>query len=337
MIDTSTLIPVHILTGALGSGKTTLLNEALRAGLGAETAVIVNEFGEVALDPHFIQTRSEDTVVLQSGCVCCSIRSDLVSTLMQLVASRPTSTPLHRVLIETSGVSDPVPILYTLRSDPRLSVRFRIGTVICAIAALDDDLGERAETLRQIASADVIVMTKCDLVDPAVVASVQARARGLNPLAQFLAQTGAVLVRWLEQCEARREGSLRWLELPPATDHHAHGLHSGIIRAEAPPSWPHFAVWLTRLVFLHGDRILRTKGVLFDPQRNVWIGVHGVKRFIHSPMHLELTRPPAWGACLVFITEGLDPLRLERSYERLSAGSGERKTILDDNDAVQRR
>ena len=130
-MNLSTLIPVHVLTGFLGSGKTTLLNRALQAGFGAETAVIVNELGDVGLDQLFVQARSQETIVLKSGCVCCTIRTDLVSTLLELVAMRDAGEPFQRILIETSGISDPLPILQTLRSDFNLLTRFRAGSIIC--------------------------------------------------------------------------------------------------------------------------------------------------------------------------------------------------------------
>ncbi len=320
-METSTLIAVHVLTGFLGSGKTTLLNRALEAGLGAETAVIVNEFGDVGLDQSFIQTRSEETIVLKSGCVCCTMRGDLVSTLLELLALRADAPPLKRILIETSGISDPLPILHTLRGDFKLLTRFRTGGIVCTIGATDGAPGEvRAEGLAQLTAADVIVLTKQDLVDGVTALAVRNAIAVLNPLAEVLPASGARLVSWLEREEAQGGGSPNVLRLPrllPAAAPRAHGVRSTVIRAAAPASWSQFAIWLTRLVFLHGDRILRTKGLLFDRERQVWIGVHGVRRFFHPPVHLALQEPPACGACLVFITEHLDPALIERSYLRL--------------------
>jgi G3E family GTPase len=103
----------------------------------------------------------------------------------------------------------------------------------------------------------------------------------------------------------------------PASFAQGHVVSSIVLRAPSAPSWPRFAVWLTRLVFLHGDRILRVKGILFDPDRGTWIGIHGVRRFFHPPVHLTLNDPPDGGACLVFITKGLDPSLIERSYQNL--------------------
>jgi G3E family GTPase len=324
-MNSSILIPVHVLTGFLGSGKTTLLNRALTAGFGAETAVIVNEFGDVGLDRLFIPARSEETIVLKSGCVCCTIRSDLVSTLLMLLAMREGSEqPFRRIMIETSGISDPLPILQTLRSDFRLLTRFRVGMVVCTVdASQGDEIGARAESLAQITAADALAITKRDIADERLARAAETAATAFNPLAEFLPAHGRSLVAWFEhqetQGEVQKHDRDQALLLPSraAAAPHPHGVNSTVLRADAPVAWPRFAVWLTRLIFLHGDHILRTKGVLFDPDRDVWIGLHGVRRFFHPPVHLTLRNPPADGACLVFITCGLDPARIEASYRRL--------------------
>ena len=325
-MNTPALVPVHILTGFLGSGKTTLLNHALQSGLGADTAVVVNEFGSVGLDQLFVQSHSQETIVLKSGCVCCTIRTDLVSTLLQILAVRPrTGEPLRRVLIETSGVSDPVPILQTLRSELNLRTRFRAGSVVCAVGAIDDPQAHhRREALVQITAADAIVITKRDLVGPDVAKVVQAAVTALNPLAEIVSGSGAGFVDWLVSNEKTAGNPLRAARnrsRSTMAGDLVHGVRSIAIRSEEPPSWSRFAVWLTRLVFLHGDRILRTKGVLYDAEREAWIGVHGVQRFFHPPVHLTLPHPPADRACLVFITEHLDPELILASYERMATAS----------------
>ena len=324
--STSTRIPVHILTGFLGSGKTTLLNRALQSGFGPGTAVIVNEFGDIGLDQLFVQGHCEETIVLKNGCVCCTIRTDLASTLLQLLARSPEAEPLRRIVIETSGVSDPLPILHTLRSDFNLRTRFCAGSVVCTMGASDTfPLNDRWPGVSQITAADAIVVTKRDLVGPEAADAAQVSIAALNPLAEIVPCEGPDLVRWLFRRESASGYSPRELRMEssvqPATVAHPHGVRSIAIRAAAPPSWSQFAVWLTRLVFLHGDRILRTKGVLFDSEREVWIGIHGVRRFFHPPVHLALPVPPADGACLVFITEQLDPALIERSYRRMAHAS----------------
>ncbi|HZQ60947.1 MAG TPA: GTP-binding protein [Casimicrobiaceae bacterium] len=315
----SGLIPVHVLTGALGSGKTTLLNRLLQGGFGADTAVVVNEFGDIALDQLFIAARSDETIVLKSGCICCTMRTDLVSTLLGLLARPAGAAALKRVIIETSGISDPVPILQTLRSDFNLATRFCVAGVICtADAAQGSRLADGPEAIRQLSAADAIVLTKLDVAHDHGQAA-RATVSAHNPIARVV-EGAAELVNALGEGNLARRADheiAAWMRLP-ARVQAGHEIRSTVIRGIAPPSWPRFAVWLTRLVFMHGDRILRTKGVLFDAARNRWIGVHGVRRFFHPPVHLDLAQAPEFGACLVFITQGLDPAQIEASYHRLA-------------------
>jgi len=305
-------IPVHILTGFLGSGKTTLLNRTLASsGFGADTAIIVNEFGDIALDQLFIQEQSEETIVLKSGCICCSIRTDLVSTLMQLAAMSGTrATPLRRIVIETSGISDPVPILVTLRSDFNLLARFHAGSTVCVVDATAGDV--RAEALAQLAAADACVIAKQDLVEPRALPGVAAGVRRLNPTAAIVGADA--LAAWFEANDAPAiDHALA--DLQPQVSASGHAIRSIVLRVESPQAWPQFAIWLSALVFRHGDRILRMKGLLHDRERDIWIAVHGVRRFLHPPEHLRLHRP-VHDTCLVFITENLDPALIERSYRR---------------------
>jgi G3E family GTPase len=317
----SSMIPVHVLTGFLGSGKTTLLNRALVAGFGPETAVIVNEFGDIGLDQLFIQTRSEETIVLKSGCVCCTVRTDLVSTLLSLVGKRGRLPhPFRRIIVETSGISDPLPILQTLRSDFNLLTRFRVGAVICTVDASQGGAMQIArESLGQITAADVITITKQDIAGSLASHVVRKSVAALNPLADIIPSEGRGLIDWIYRHETMPDDDVRALYLDSLSfaPGSVHNVRSVVIRTTAPASWSRFAIWLTRLVAVHGDQILRVKGVLFDTERGVWLGVHGVRRFFYPPVHLSLDRDPACGSCLVFITEGLDPVRIEASYRHL--------------------
>jgi G3E family GTPase len=312
-------IPVHILTGFLGSGKTTLLNRALTSasGFGADTAVIVNEFGDVALDQMFIQEQAEETVVLKSGCICCSIRTDLVSTLLQIAAiSDARAQPLKRVVIETSGISDPAPILTTLGSDFRLLTRFHAGTTVCTVDATDGGR-PRAEAVAQLAAADACVITKRDLAARPADRPAKRRIGDLNPGAAVIAADA--FASWIESRDLPdRDFAATLANLPPraAESSPEHAVRSLVLRAASPKSWPRFAIWLSTLVFRHGDRILRMKGLLHDEARGTWLAVHGVRRFLHPPEHLALRRDASRDASLVFIVDGLDPALIERSYRR---------------------
>ena len=185
--------PVTILTGFLGSGKTTLLNRAMRDPAMAKTAVVINEFGEVPLD-HVLAAQSDDTImVLENGCLCCTVFGDLVTTLNNLYHRREEDDipRFDHVVIETSGLADPSPLIQAFLSDPTLAGLYRIAAVVATVDAVNGPhtLDEHVESVRQVALADQIFITKLDLVDPARVKAVEealtARLRRLNPAAKI--------------------------------------------------------------------------------------------------------------------------------------------------------
>jgi G3E family GTPase len=265
----------------------------------------------------FIQERSEETLVLKSGCICCSIRIDLVSTLMQLAAmSDARARPLSRVVIETSGISDPAPILTTLGSDFRLLTRFHVGAIVCVVDATDDG-SPRAEAVAQLAAADACVVTKRDLAGSQPEGSVGRRIRRLNPDAAVIPADR--FASWIESRDTpNRDIADVLARLKPEVTAvlPGHSVRSLVLRTASPASWPRFAIWLSALIFAHGDRILRMKGLLHDQARDTWLAVHGVRRFLHPPEHLQLGRGSMRDASLVFIVDGLDPALIERSYRQ---------------------
>jgi G3E family GTPase len=183
-------IPVSVLTGFLGSGKTTLLGKLLRhPGMG-ETAVLINEFGEVGLDHELIEKIDSETVLMSSGCLCCTIRGDLVNSLRALYFRRVRGEvpPFKRVVIETTGLADPAPILHTLMEDPILEAYFRLDSVVATVDAVNgwSQLDTQFESVKQAAVADRIVLTKTDLSDASQVGRLESRLRGLNPAAPIL-------------------------------------------------------------------------------------------------------------------------------------------------------
>ena len=193
MTDQTTSIPVNVITGFLGSGKTTLLNRALRDPSMANTAVVINEFGEVGLD-HLLAAQSDDTImVLENGCLCCTVFGDLVTTLNNLFHQREDGAipRFDHVVIETSGLADPSPLIQAFLSDPTLAGLYRIGAVVATVDAVNGPhtLDEHIESVRQVALADYILITKLDLVKPAKVkaaeAALSARLRRLNPAAKI--------------------------------------------------------------------------------------------------------------------------------------------------------
>src|SRR5581483_5629956 len=268
--------PVALLTGFLGSGKTTLLQRLLaHPGLG-ETAVIVNELGEVAIDHHLLRRVDERTVVLGNGCVCCTLRCDLADELRDLLGRRERGEipPFGRVVVETTGLADPAPIVYTLLSEPVVKHHFALERVIATVDAVH---GLREpESLRQAAAADRLVVTKADLADPAELVR---RLGALNPAAAVLrASFGEVDPEAL----LGGPGGLEPPPRPPAGDH-AHPEHGGVAAHSL---------------------VLGGPGPLL---------LNGVQHVVHPPVHLDAWPDGDRRSRLVFIGRGLDAGALRRS------------------------
>jgi G3E family GTPase len=334
MADYAALIPVNVVTGFLGSGKTTLLNRLLRAPQLAGTAVLVNEFGEVGLDHLLLERIDAETVLLQSGCVCCTIRGDLADAMRALLGRRERGLVprFDRLAIETTGLADPAPIVSTLLAEPVLRHHVRLGNVIATVDAVNGalHLAEHPESGKQVAIADRIVLTKTDLVEDARVAQLQAALRGLNPTAPVLdasdplapddlmagdvydpARRSAEVRRWLDQ-EAHRAAA--------AGPRHRHdpNRHDRDIRAfcltfPQPLDWTGFGIWLTMLLHAHGARVLRVKGILNVAGLATPVVIHGVQHLIHPPAHLEVWPDADRRSRIVFIVRGLDQGMIERS------------------------
>lgn len=186
-----TRIPVSVITGFLGAGKSTMLNRLLRHPDMGETAVIVNEFGEIGLDHALIASSDEDTVLLNSGCLCCTVRGDLVNTFRDLTGRRDRGEikPFRRIVIETTGLADPAPVLHTLMSDPVVAERCRLESVVTLVDAVNGGgtLDHHFEAVKQAAVADRLVLTKVDLAEPKAVQDLRHRLQHLNPGAPVFA------------------------------------------------------------------------------------------------------------------------------------------------------
>jgi G3E family GTPase len=321
-------LPASLLTGFLGSGKTTLLSKLLRQPALAETAVIINEFGEIGLDHLLVENAPEQPVLLDSGCLCCTIRGDLIDTLRSLFRRRVKGEVprFKRVVIESTGLADPAPILQTLMSDPLLADRFRLDGVIATVDAVNGmgQLDRHFESVKQAAVADRLVLTKADLAEPARLAALQARLQRLNPAApQILARLGEVdgarlfdaglfnpalktpdVQGWL-RAEAyatpeSHHGHDRAHDHGEEHDHH-HGqsgpdpnrhdahIRAFCITADRPLDWQRFTRFIETLIARDGDKLLRIKGILNVEGFDAPVAVHGVQHLFHPPALL-----PAW-------------------------------------------
>jgi len=340
--DARDRIPVHLLTGFLGSGKTTLLNRLLREPGGSGIAVLVNELGEVGLDHDLLVRIDDATVVLEGGCLCCTIRDDLAGAMRDLYRRRDRGEvpAFTRLVIETTGLADPAPILHTLAVEPVLCHRFRLAGVIATVDALHagSTLARHPESVRQIAAADRLIVTKDDLCEPEALAALESRLEQLNPTAVVARanrddlDAGALLADAGESVS--QDGARRWLaDAAIHAGRHAHR-SAGATRhgrdctavclvLDEPLDWSAFGVWLTMLLHRHGTQVLRVKGLLNVSGLGAPVLVQCVQHTIQPPVHLDAWPSGDRRSRLVVIVESLEREALLRSlgaFNGLDAG-----------------
>ena len=336
-------IPVTVLTGFLGSGKTTLLNHVLKQPDMAATAVIVNEFGEIGLDHLLVESATEDVVLLNSGCLCCTVRGDIANTLTDLFVGRVKGRVPYftRAVIETTGLADPAPVLHALISDPIVAERYMIDGVVTTVDAVNGagTLDRQIEAVKQAAVADRLIVTKADLADQAALAALETRLAMLNPgaprlralngavdpnalfgLGLFDPQTKSVEVqRWLQDEAVAAHDSHDGEDTGHGHEHHDVNRHDARIRAfcitrDRPISWSALSGWLDALATMRGDDLLRVKAIIALADRPEQpVVLHGVQHLFHPPVLL-----PAWPSedrrtRIVFITRDLPREAIEES------------------------
>jgi G3E family GTPase len=303
-------IPVTILTGFLGAGKTTLLKRFLDTPEGSGTAVIINEFGVVGIDDQLVRASSDETVLLGNGCVCCTTRSDLQIALRRLIAERERGSVPHfrQVVIETSGLADPGPLLATFATDRALGGEFSVEVVVAVADAVTGlaTLDWSAEARKQVILADRLVVTKTDLGEPAAVESLDDRLRTLNPRAAIdVAVNGALDPHCLiegtgaDHSAGGRRGFIAEAE-------HSDGIRSFVIHDAEPMAWTPFAQAMETLVALRGSDLLRVKGLLNVTGCRGPVVVQFVQHLAHAPVELETWPGPDRTTQLVFITRNID-------------------------------
>ncbi|MBX9741786.1 MAG: GTP-binding protein [Beijerinckiaceae bacterium] len=345
---------MSVLTGFLGAGKTTLLNTLLRDPALSDTLVLINEFGEVGLDHLLVERADGDMIVMSSGCLCCTIRGDLISTLEDLLKRRDNGRirPFARVLIETTGLADPAPVLHTIMFHPYLMLRYRLEGVITLVDAVNGmaTLDVHPESVKQVAVADRIVLSKTDLVNSSAMKAdlgdLIQRLKALNPFAlTLLARSGESIAdnlfnMGLYDLESKSPDVRRWLNVE-AIDashsqeaqghghdhkghHHAHAhdvnrhdasIRSFCLRSDAPLEPQSFDMFLDLLRQFHGPSLLRVKGIVgltMDPDRPVVI--HGVQHIFHPPVRLDAWPDADHSTRIVFILKDLKPEFIEKLW-----------------------
>jgi len=336
--------PVTVLTGFLGAGKTTVLNHLLRQPALKGTAVLVNEFGEVGLDHLLVEKLDNSAVLLNAGCLCCTIRGDLARVLRQMLP-RARREEISRIIIETTGLADPVPILTMLMTDPVAASTYRLDGIVTVVDAVNGlaHLDDQEEAVRQVAVADRIVISKTDLADPALLRD---RLRTLNPGAVMAeARLGVIdpaliLNAGLFETAGKIPDVQGWLNAAAfadagnrdheqGQDRHRHNANRHDARISAfcltysdPLDWPPSAMWLEMLVRAKGTHLLRVKGILNLRGEDRPVVIHVVRHLIHPSVKLS-----AWPvddprtSRLVFITRDLSQRVIEDSLRAFQAAT----------------
>lgn len=336
-------IPIVLLTGFLGAGKTSLLNHLLGQPEMARTAVLINEFGSVAIDHHLVTKIDEDLVMLDSGCICCTVRSDLTRSLGDLFmrSLRRELPPIARVIIETTGLADPAPVIFTLMEDFFIAERYRTDGVITVVdpGHIHAQLAQHPEPVKQIAMADRLLLSKCDLASPQQLAEASATLSRINPsAAQIYVRRGELAAASITHCglydpDSKSADVATWLAEEKVREQHRqqhpHHHHHDVDRHDAhvysfaltfaePLQWPLFADAVARLLETAGDRILRIKGLLNVVGDHKPRVVQCVQRVLYPYARLDdwPTQAPYNDRCsrLVFIVRDLPQSMVEEAF-----------------------
>ncbi|HLI10332.1 MAG TPA: GTP-binding protein [Alphaproteobacteria bacterium] len=362
-------IPVTVLTGFLGSGKTTLLGKLLRRPGMADTAVIINEFGEVGLDHLLVAKGEENVVLLDSGCLCCMISNSLSETLADLYFRRVRGEipAFKRAVIETTGLADPAPILQTLMTNYLVASHYALDGVVATVDAVHGmgQLDAHMEALKQAAVADRIVVTKADLVDRQSVAALRERVQSLNPSARLVEavqgelEPAEILDAGLYDPSRKSLDVQRWLReeaLVAESEAHGHGhaaddrgheddgqtvghahtayrhddrVRSFCIYLDEPVSWQGYAAWIEALRALRGENLLRVKGLIEIEGTGRPYVVQGVQHVFSPPLRLDAWPSDDRRSRLVFITRDLDRAAIESALDLLRDPSAAWKAAVD--------
>jgi len=333
-------IPISVITGFLGSGKTTLLKKLLRHPGMNNAAVIVNEFGEESIDHALLETSSERMALLDNGCLCCTVRTDLQETFRDLMTKRMHGEIIQfdRVFVETTGLADPAPVVQTLASDSLLADTFRLDCVVTLVDAVNapGQLDTLSEPIKQAAIADRLLISKTDLVSPESVTALRARLAEINPQAmQIEVVNGEVdpaslidvgltdrratadkLQRWIGPLGQSGAGGIGGLGTGSG---HSTGITSFCLWFDQPFTWSAFETAVNVLTSLRGPDLLRVKGLIAVQGEAEPVVIQGVQHIFHPPARLQAWPDDDHRSRLVFITRGIDRAMVENLFRAVGA------------------
>ena len=311
------------------------------------TAVLVNEFGKVGLDHHLLRRADEKTVLLGNGCVCCTTRDDLVGALLELLdeEERGEIPALDRVVVETTGLADPAPILFTVFSHPVLQHHYYVDLLICTVDTVNGQLhlDHNPESSKQAAAADLMVLTKTDVAETDAVDALRDRLRGINPSARIIqapfgeVDPGELLRPVVDPSPAEPlNGANRLAPVPEIlvagseNARHVSRTHSTSLTFDGPVDWTAFGIWFSMLLHARGEDVLRVKGLL-DVGDAGPVLLNGVQHVVHPPDHLEEWPDEDRRSRIVFIMRGIRSEELLASLEafRSIVGAGPRLLEVD--------
>lgn len=334
-------LPVLIVAGFLGSGKTTLLRAALQRNDLKRTLVIVNEVASQGVDDRLLATTGEPVVLLDNGCLCCSVNDDLGRSLLRIAEDESLLDSVDRIVIETSGLADPAPAFAALARGGQVSSRMRLQAIVTLVDAMHarEQLQESPEFILQLQAADRVLVSKLDLPGAASLASIRQLVEQVNPAAAIDVADANALAELLHRgCHERAD------QLAAGWRSGGDGLHNGGLRLLTPSrlrgprhagdvrsfclefkermDWNALSVWLSLMLHVYGSQLLRIKGFIGVEQGGAPIVIHCVRHVVHFPEHLAAWPDERRTSYLVFIVRGLDPQLVLRSLHAFTGRAG---------------